>query len=302
MGIFKDTIYVLNYIVTFGGSKELAKAKVRYELLHGEYTKQYDLAKHYQDEITNNLNKLGLALVKAKKAISKSEKLLTCIHTKVNVSDIKRLELTTKIKNFNSGYSTALGAGFGGLIGGTAALGAWALVSVLGSASTGTAIIGLSGVAATNATLAWFGGGALAAGGAGMSGGMMVLGGIVAAPMIYFATKRTYAKADKINEQYKKLSEEHIKVLNSIPVLEKNMNQTRAVTTKIVNLIEQFCTDIDLRYEVMRPYGVFSILYQKLKKLLRFNPLIKTQVKVLLEIEELTYSFLNAFSKVNQDN
>ncbi|AVI91336.1 hypothetical protein CW753_18200 [Klebsiella pneumoniae] len=53
------------------------------------------------------------------------------------------------------------------------ALGAWALVSAIGTASTGTAIGTLSGVAATNATLAWFGGGAVAAGGAGMSGGML---------------------------------------------------------------------------------------------------------------------------------
>ncbi|NMT56681.1 hypothetical protein HKB02_03245, partial [Vibrio parahaemolyticus] len=96
--------------------------------------------------------------------------------------------LVNQISKFHSSYSSALSAGFGGVLGGTAAVGAWGLVSIIGSASTGTAIATLSGAAATNATLAWFGGGALAAGGAGMSGGMMVLGGIVAAPMIFFAT------------------------------------------------------------------------------------------------------------------
>ncbi|MGV8637508.1 hypothetical protein ACV35N_36320, partial [Pseudomonas aeruginosa] len=45
-------------------------------------------------------------------------------------------------------------------------------------------ISSLGGVAATNATLAWLGAGALAAGGYGMAGGMMVLGGIVAGPAL----------------------------------------------------------------------------------------------------------------------
>lgn len=55
---------------------------------------------------------------------------------------------------------------------------------LLATASTGTAISSLGGVAATNATLAWLGGGSLAAGGYGMAGGMMVLGGIVAGPAL----------------------------------------------------------------------------------------------------------------------
>lgn len=76
--------------------------------------------------------------------------------------------------------------------GGIASLGAGALAGVasyggammFASASTGTAIASLSGVAATNATLAWFGGGSLAAGGLGMAGGTLVLGGLVAGPIL----------------------------------------------------------------------------------------------------------------------
>jgi len=41
----------------------------------------------------------------------------------------------------------------------------------------------LSGIAAKNATLAWLGGGALAAGGKGIAGGLAVLGGIQLAPV-----------------------------------------------------------------------------------------------------------------------
>lgn len=76
------------------------------------------------------------------------------------------------------GGAASLGAGA------LAGIGAYGSVGMLASASTGTAISSLSGVAATNATLAWLGGGSLAAGGLGMAGGMAVLGGIVAAPVL----------------------------------------------------------------------------------------------------------------------
>ena len=50
-----------------------------------------------------------------------------------------------------------------------------AAVGALATASTGTAISSLSGAAATNATLAWLGGGSLAAGGGGIAAGTVVL-------------------------------------------------------------------------------------------------------------------------------
>ncbi|MCL4759491.1 MAG: hypothetical protein KJZ96_14225 [Rhodocyclaceae bacterium] len=68
-----------------------------------------------------------------------------------------------------------------------AALGAggtYAAVGAAATASTGTAIASLSGAAATNATLAWLGGGSLATGGLGIAGGMWVLSGIVAGPAL----------------------------------------------------------------------------------------------------------------------
>ncbi len=77
----------------------------------------------------------------------------------------------------------------GGAVAGTAggalvAFGAYGAAQALACASTGTAIASLSGAAATNATLAFFGGGSIAAGGMGMAGGAMVLGGLVAGPAL----------------------------------------------------------------------------------------------------------------------
>lgn len=80
--------------------------------------------------------------------------------------------------------SAGLGLGAAGVGGAALAFGAYSGTMALATASTGTAIASLSGVAATNATLAWLGGGALSAGGLGMAGGTMVLGSIVAGPAL----------------------------------------------------------------------------------------------------------------------
>lgn len=93
--------------------------------------------------------------------------------------EIKQMQqaVTTSLEIHNGLLS---GASVGALVG----YGAYGSVGMLASASTGTAISTLSGVASTNATLAWLGGGSLATGGFGMAGGSLVLGGLVTAPAL----------------------------------------------------------------------------------------------------------------------
>jgi hypothetical protein len=64
-----------------------------------------------------------------------------------------------------------------------AGFGAYGATIAFGAISTGTAIASLSGITATNATLAFLGGGSLAASGLG-AGGAVVLGGLVAGPAL----------------------------------------------------------------------------------------------------------------------
>lgn len=102
-------------------------------------------------------------------------------------------------------FATSLASGaFAGTAGGAlTAFGAYGAATMFASASTGTAISALSGAAATNATLAFFGGGSLAAGGLGIAGGTAVLGGLVAGPALFVMGK--YAKhhaSKKLDEAY----------------------------------------------------------------------------------------------------
>ena len=80
--------------------------------------------------------------------------------------------------------SIAGGVASGATIGAITAFGAYGGAMAFGAASTGTAIASLSGIAATNATLAFLGGGSLAVGGLGIAGGTAVLGGLVAGPAL----------------------------------------------------------------------------------------------------------------------
>ena len=68
---------------------------------------------------------------------------------------------------------------------------ALATIAAYATASTGSAISALSGAAAINASLAWVGGGSIAAGGFGMAGGAMILtggGAVIAVAAVYAIT------------------------------------------------------------------------------------------------------------------
>lgn len=139
------------------------------------------------------------------------------------------------------GASDLLGSGIAGI--GAGALLGWGTyggVMALGSASTGAAIAGLSGAAATNATLAWLGGGAIAAGGGGMALGTMVLGGIVAGPALLIAGGIFSSKAkEKLNNAYsnlakaKKISSDIDKGIVELNYIKDTANQVRELVRKI---------------------------------------------------------------------
>ncbi len=105
-----------------------------------------------------------------------------------SIYEDKRYLTQNEVKDLVVAVDNSLEISSGLLSGATAGaltgMGAYGAVGMLASASTGTAISTLSGAAATNATLAWLGGGSLASGGLGMVGGTAVLGGLVAGPLL----------------------------------------------------------------------------------------------------------------------
>lgn len=114
---------------------------------------------------------------------------------------------SARVQNLSNGIGAQLvaggvgGAAVGAAVGGAAAYATFAGAAMFGTASTGAAIAGLSGAAATNATLALLGGGTLAAGGAGVAGGTLLLTGIVAAPIAALAAGGLFLVARRRSRQ-----------------------------------------------------------------------------------------------------
>lgn len=159
----------------------------------------------------------------------------------VNPTDMLSIEeISLKMTEVVGGGITALGAG------GLAGLAAYGSVGLLASASTGTAIASLSGAAATNATLAWLGGGALSAGGFGMAGGVYVLGSIVAGPVLAIGGMMLASKAEEVKHNaYSNLSEAKI--------AEEQMQAAQTATEGVHSHIEEIINVLDALDETFKP-------------------------------------------------
>lgn len=94
------------------------------------------------------------------------------LNWKFQAEKIERDYKTAAVKNAGG---TAAGIGTGIVVAAFGPSAAMGIATTFGVASTGTAISALSGAAATNAALAWLGGGALALGGGGMAAGNALL-------------------------------------------------------------------------------------------------------------------------------
>lgn len=174
-----------------------------------------------------------------------------------------------------------LGGAAAGTAGGFAAAGATSVaVMAFGTASTGTAISTLSGAAATNAALAFLGGGSLAAGGGGIALGTTILGattlgvGLLVGGMIFsFTGSKLSDKADEAYSQMRKAEETINKACNYLIELEN-------ISVKYSNSL----TKVHQKY--LENFNYISYVVNKLNKLnwYEFNEdeKIATQNSVLL--------------------
>lgn len=138
---------------------------------------------------------------------------------------------------------TLAGGAIAGTAGGAlAALGAYSAAQALAVASTGTAITTLSGAAATNATLAFFGGGSLAAGGLGVAGGTAVLGGIVAGPALMILGLITSTTARKNLDQAITNRAEAIQIVSQLSTASEQCSAIRRRTYMFYNLLARLDT------------------------------------------------------------
>ncbi|HAS8133453.1 TPA: chemotaxis protein, partial [Vibrio vulnificus] len=120
------------------------------------------------------------------------------------------------------------------------------------AASTGTPIAALSGAAAYNATMAAIGGGSIAAGGFGMAGGAMVLGGVVAAPIMAIAGWAFASHAEEALSDARKTRSEVNEAIGKMAKGRKQLDKTKLYVDRI-------------HAETERLYLVFKEYFDNLK-------------------------------------
>lgn len=149
----------------------------------------------------------------------------------------------TELKEIESMVQTSLelstNFGSSAITGALAGLGAYGSVPLIATASTGTAISTLSGAAATNATLAWLGGGSLAAGGFGMTGGMIALGGIVAGPALAVGGFMLASKAEEALTQSHEYDAKVDEAIGQLDLVEEGLHGLQENTNEMQHALKE---------------------------------------------------------------
>ena len=225
-------------------------------------------------------------------------------------SEVKIAELQHSCETASS-VLQGLAAGAAGAAGGAlTAFGAYSGTMMFATAGTGTAISTLSGVAATNATLAWLGGGTLAAGGMGVAGGMMVLGGLVAGPaLLIFASifaanaSKKLAEAKANMEQAKTLETEVDGVCQKLAMIQDVTNLASEVLSSLKGKMRR---TNDAFSKILAEQGVDFSRYDENAKAtvfrgVKYAQLLKVMIDtaILNEDGELNGSAKEAFSNVS---
>lgn len=228
-----------------------------------------ELAKHIHERASEKLKKQNETTCRDMDAIANRE--LEILKTFQRFSDIiekihNRPEFHTKLGNCDipnnsisdlkkvsigaaALASSLVGAGVG-VAGGLAASGATtAAVMALGTAGTGSLISSLSGAAATNATLAFLGGGTVAAGGGGIALGTTVLGaatlgaGLLVGGLIFSITGSKLS--DKADDAWREAHRQEEKVDQICSKLEEISDYGKRFLTSLNSVYDIYAKHLD---------------------------------------------------------
>lgn len=302
LDFFKSLLAVLNELLTLGGASTLKLSLNEYRKNHEMYRDIYSKIESCQKQIEINVLLIGKSLIKAKRTLVQAEHMLNkkfemeeFVRSRPDPKlflEIHRFKYNLKKSLSDNKFLSMVGFGAGTATGGALSVGSWALVASMGSASTGAAISGLSGIAAGNATLAWFGGGALAAGGAGMAGGSVVLAVVALLPVVGMSTWWSYRQAKKFDEKTEVLCAE---IEKCKAALVSSMEATVAIDRNR-QMIEVFCGEFQLNsallFAVVRPMGVFSSCKQEFLRIMGRRSMNSGQIEALEQIESHVGLFL----------
>jgi hypothetical protein len=251
------TAGVVGAATTTSGAKKMLEAKEIISEAENRYNNKKQEVDKAENTANNGLKYLGELKLQIWQGFDEFYNIVTKIkncrilegQAKDESFKISKEELDN-LKSLSFKANELLGASAGSIgMGALAGLAAYGGTMALGTASTGAAIAGLSGVAATNATLAALGGGSLAVGGLGMAGGTAILGGLIAAPALaiggIFLAFKGSSSLEKAHEVSTKADDAIDKMNSSIKLIKDIDNTVNSVFTELKLLNDNFKTNLD---------------------------------------------------------
>lgn len=240
---------------TAHGAVKMKKANDTMKSAQDRHNRNIAEAEAANQKTTESMDQLGKKELEALESFALFTELLAKIH---NRPEFKAYDSeNVKLPDYNPDeiHRVSVGAGvlMGGIggaalgtAGGFAAAGATtAAVMAFGTASTGAAISGLTGIAATNATLAALGGGAIAAGGGGIALGTTILGattlgvGLLIGGLIFSVTGSSLSKkADEAQKQ--------------VATAEKQLNRIVGYLSELKDVADEYYKAVNMVYRIYR--------------------------------------------------
>lgn len=194
---------ILTAVGNLSGIGRVSFAKDRFDCAVEEYKRLIEKSESLRSAVSDRLFWVGKEMEAAVKTLKTANRILSPLEKNRQIAEQPEITNTAGaavvaldhssllVSEYSKEAAACVGFGMGSAI----AVGSWTAVSMFGTASTGAAIASLHGAAATSATLASFGHGAVAAGGAGVLGGKLALGGIVLLPVAAVLGIAAHAKA-----------------------------------------------------------------------------------------------------------
>jgi hypothetical protein len=231
---------VVKNVITGGGYEAIRKSVDAYKIKIEDHQNSERIFNAANEEFKITVERLGTESAECMTLLRMAKDFVERLSYSRFSSNIPNLptlqppdlrQMTAVLSEFDAVTTAGKGAGLGL----AASTGAWMLVAHFGTASTGAAIVGLSGAAAHSAILAWLGGGALAAGGGGMMLGSITIFAVALLPLVAYSAYKSYKEAAQIDTEATKVEDSEKENL-------KNAQKLLALKGSAEALREETCT------------------------------------------------------------
>jgi hypothetical protein len=258
-----------------GGALALSDSTNKYEVARSEYDRSLEESESHRNDLQLALEGLGERILSTQIELMRAHRILEPLSRRRPkfsfrpTEPVSPTQVAALVSLTNYGNELVAIGGVGVGAGALIAAGSWTAVSMLGTASTGTAISSLHGVALTNATLASLGHGALAYGGGGVLAGKLFLAKIICLPAAFLMGVAAFKQASKCDEATKEVQEANKTNREVVAKIKQLMQEVAPLESKLTTETEFLVSVLDEVSAELLPLGFLNRMWRWLRYQLR---------------------------------